>query len=101
MFEILSNQMKDESGKLDSTRGLVCGLGAGVMEAVLIVCPMETIKVRSKVIWFDVEHYILLQFYLSASSLTSPGEVHPRSNLSESQIPRLFPRRARDRQNSR
>lgn len=50
MFEILSNQMKDEFGKLDSTRGLVCGLGAGVMEAVLIVCPMETIKVRSKVI---------------------------------------------------
>uniref|UniRef100_A0A9J8A905 Tricarboxylate transport protein, mitochondrial n=1 Tax=Cyprinus carpio carpio TaxID=630221 RepID=A0A9J8A905_CYPCA len=46
VFEILSNQMKDEAGKLDSTRGLVCGLGAGVMEAVLVVCPMETIKVK-------------------------------------------------------
>ncbi|XP_051965182.1 tricarboxylate transport protein B, mitochondrial-like [Xyrauchen texanus] len=46
VFEILSNHMKDESGKLDSTRGLVCGLGAGVMEAVLIVCPMETVKVK-------------------------------------------------------
>ncbi len=60
VFEILSNQMKDEAGKLDSTRGLVCGLGAGVMEAVLIVCPMETIKVRSKVI--HVEHYISITF---------------------------------------
>ncbi|XP_056319195.1 tricarboxylate transport protein B, mitochondrial [Danio aesculapii] len=46
VFEILSNQMKDESGKLDSTRGLLCGLGAGVMEAVLVVCPMETVKVK-------------------------------------------------------
>ncbi|XP_052419379.1 tricarboxylate transport protein B, mitochondrial-like isoform X3 [Carassius gibelio] len=46
VFEILSNQMRDEAGKLDSTRGLICGLGAGVMEAVLIVCPMETIKVK-------------------------------------------------------
>lgn len=45
MFEFLSNQMRDESGKLDSTRGLICGLGAGVAEAVLVVCPMETIKV--------------------------------------------------------
>lgn len=50
VFEILSNQMRDEAGKLDSTRGLICGLGAGVMEAVLIVCPMETIKVSSKLI---------------------------------------------------
>uniref|UniRef100_A0A8C4P443 Citrate transport protein n=1 Tax=Dromaius novaehollandiae TaxID=8790 RepID=A0A8C4P443_DRONO len=46
MFEFLSNQMRDEQGKLDSTRGLVCGLGAGVAEAVVVVCPMETIKVK-------------------------------------------------------
>lgn len=45
MFEHLSNHAKDESGRLDSTRGLLCGLGAGVMEAVLVVCPMETVKV--------------------------------------------------------
>lgn len=45
MFEYLSNRAKDESGRLDSTRGLLCGLGAGVMEAVLVVCPMETVKV--------------------------------------------------------
>lgn len=45
VFEYLSNRAKDESGRLDSTRGLLCGLGAGVMEAVLIVCPMETVKV--------------------------------------------------------
>uniref|UniRef100_A0A669PFM7 Citrate transport protein n=1 Tax=Phasianus colchicus TaxID=9054 RepID=A0A669PFM7_PHACC len=46
MFEFLSNQMRDEQGRLDSTRGLVCGLGAGVAEAVMVVCPMETIKVK-------------------------------------------------------
>lgn len=46
MFEFLSNKMRDESGKLDSTRGLICGLGAGVAEAVVVVCPMETIKVH-------------------------------------------------------
>lgn len=50
MFEFLSNQMRDESGKLDSTRGLICGLGAGVAEAVVVVCPMETIKVQEMVI---------------------------------------------------
>jgi hypothetical protein len=45
MFEFLSNQMRDAQGRLDSTRGLLCGLGAGVAEAVVVVCPMETIKV--------------------------------------------------------
>ncbi|KAM6965024.1 tricarboxylate transport protein B, mitochondrial [Aplochiton taeniatus] len=46
VFEFLSNHVRDESGRLDSTRGLLCGLGAGVMEAVLVVCPMETVKVK-------------------------------------------------------
>lgn len=46
MFEFLSNHMRDPQGRLDSTRGLLCGLGAGVAEAVVVVCPMETIKVR-------------------------------------------------------
>uniref|UniRef100_A0A8B9RAK0 Solute carrier family 25 member 1 n=1 Tax=Astyanax mexicanus TaxID=7994 RepID=A0A8B9RAK0_ASTMX len=46
VFEILSNQMRDEAGRLDSRRGLICGLGAGVLEAVLVVCPMETVKVK-------------------------------------------------------
>ncbi|XP_071776034.1 tricarboxylate transport protein B, mitochondrial [Centroberyx gerrardi] len=46
VFEFLSNHAKDESGRLDSTRGLLCGLGAGVMEAIVVVCPMETIKVK-------------------------------------------------------
>ncbi|NXJ43507.1 TXTP protein, partial [Ciconia maguari] len=46
MFEFLSNQMRDEQGRLDSTRGLICGLGAGVAEAVVVVCPMETVKVK-------------------------------------------------------
>jgi len=45
VFEFLSNKMRDESGKLDSKQGLLCGLGAGVAEAVFVVCPMETVKV--------------------------------------------------------
>ncbi|XP_034048235.1 tricarboxylate transport protein B, mitochondrial [Thalassophryne amazonica] len=46
MFEFLSNKMRDEHGKLNSTQGFFCGLGAGVAEAVVVVCPMETIKVK-------------------------------------------------------
>lgn len=37
--------MRDANGRLDNTRSLLCGLGAGVTEAVLVVCPMETLKV--------------------------------------------------------
>eukprot|EP00069_Balaena_mysticetus_P007081 bmy_05419T0 len=44
MFKFLSNHMRDAQGRLDSTRGLQCGLGAGVAGAVVVVCPMETIK---------------------------------------------------------
>ncbi|XP_038231762.1 tricarboxylate transport protein, mitochondrial-like isoform X2 [Dermochelys coriacea] len=46
MFEFLSNIAKDSNGKLDNKRSLLCGLGAGVAEAVLVVCPMETVKVK-------------------------------------------------------
>ncbi|XP_054144725.1 tricarboxylate transport protein, mitochondrial [Melozone crissalis] len=45
-FEFLSNRMRDEQGRLDSTRGFICGLGAGMAEAVAVVCPMETVKVK-------------------------------------------------------
>ncbi|XP_078393496.1 tricarboxylate transport protein B, mitochondrial-like, partial [Cetorhinus maximus] len=45
-FEFLSNQMRDAQGKLSSQQSLLCGLGAGVFEAVLVVCPMETVKVK-------------------------------------------------------
>lgn len=47
VFEFLSNKMRDETGKLDSKRGFLCGLGAGVAEAVVVVCPMETVKVKN------------------------------------------------------
>ncbi|XP_054945718.1 LOW QUALITY PROTEIN: tricarboxylate transport protein, mitochondrial-like [Physeter macrocephalus] len=46
MFEFLSNHMQDAQGRLDSTHGLLCGLGAGVADAVVVVCPVETIKVK-------------------------------------------------------
>lgn len=45
VFEFLSSYAKDSSGKLDSKKSLFCGLGAGVAEAVVVVCPMETVKV--------------------------------------------------------
>lgn len=53
MFEFLSNKMRDESGKLDSKRGFLCGLGAGVAEAVVVVCPMETVKVHKHLFILD------------------------------------------------
>lgn len=59
MFEFLSNKMRDEAGKLDSKRGFLCGLGAGVAEAVFVVCPMETVKVNGWVF-----------------SVTLPAQIH-------------------------
>ncbi len=38
--------MADEKGNLSKSHTLLCGLGAGVSEAILIVCPMETVKVK-------------------------------------------------------
>ncbi|XP_078062110.1 tricarboxylate transport protein, mitochondrial-like [Mustelus asterias] len=46
MFEFLHNQMIDEKGVLTKWRSFLCGLGAGMAEAVVVVCPMETIKVK-------------------------------------------------------
>ncbi|XP_078278517.1 tricarboxylate transport protein, mitochondrial-like [Rhinoraja longicauda] len=46
MFEFLKNRLVNEDGILTNQRSLLCGLGAGVAEAVLVVCPMETIKVK-------------------------------------------------------
>ena len=45
-FEYLKNQMADDRGRLSQVQTLLCGLGAGVAEAVVIVCPMETVKVK-------------------------------------------------------
>lgn len=68
MFEFLSNKMRDESGKLDSKRGFLCGLGAGVAEAVVVVCPMETVKVKkitsfTKPIFYLIGHFGLLKHH--------------------------------------
>lgn len=38
--------MKDEKGNLSPSGRLLCGLGAGISEAILAVTPMETIKVK-------------------------------------------------------
>lgn len=45
-FEYLKNQLADDNGRLSQVHTLTCGLGAGVAEAVVIVCPMETVKVK-------------------------------------------------------
>ena len=46
MFKLLKNKMADEEGDLTKGRTLLCGLEAGVTKAIMIVCPMETIKVK-------------------------------------------------------
>jgi len=38
--------MANEKGQLTSSTRLLCGLGAGVSEAILAVTPMETVKVK-------------------------------------------------------
>ncbi|CAF1275969.1 unnamed protein product [Rotaria sordida] len=45
-FEELKKQAVDEHGQLNSKTRLLCGLGAGLAEAILVVTPMETVKVK-------------------------------------------------------
>ena len=45
-FESLKKRFADESGQLTGGRKLLCGLGAGVSEAIFAVTPMETLKVK-------------------------------------------------------
>lgn len=45
-FETLKNRIQDSNGQLSSSGKLLCGLGAGVCEAIVAVTPMETIKVK-------------------------------------------------------
>lgn len=46
VYEQLRNMLVDERGKLSRTQSFLAGMGAGVSEAIVIVCPMETIKVK-------------------------------------------------------
>ncbi|XP_026279449.1 putative tricarboxylate transport protein, mitochondrial [Frankliniella occidentalis] len=46
VFEELKGKMVDGKGNLNASTRLLCGLGAGVCEAVFAVTPMETIKVK-------------------------------------------------------
>lgn len=45
-FEAFKNQMVQPDGNLSISSRLLCGLGAGVMEAIFAVTPMETVKVK-------------------------------------------------------
>jgi solute carrier family 25 citrate transporter 1 len=45
-FETFKTKMVNENGQLSTAGKLLCGLGAGVCEAILAVTPMETIKVK-------------------------------------------------------
>jgi solute carrier family 25 citrate transporter 1 len=45
-FEEFKKLSVDEQGKLSPSKRLLCGLGAGLAEAVLVVTPMETVKVK-------------------------------------------------------
>ena len=42
----LKDQLKDANGKLDSKRQFAAGFGAGVIEAIVAVTPMETVKTQ-------------------------------------------------------
>ncbi|XP_067931881.1 putative tricarboxylate transport protein, mitochondrial [Watersipora subatra] len=45
-FEEFKKRSVDHTGNLSSQKKLLCGLGAGVCEAIFAVTPMETIKVK-------------------------------------------------------
>jgi solute carrier family 25 citrate transporter 1 len=45
-FQQLSTLMKDEQGKLSAASTMLCGLGAGALEALVAVTPMETVKTK-------------------------------------------------------
>lgn len=60
--------MRDATGRLDNTRSLVCGLGAGIAEAIVVVCPMETLKVSRP---GCCDTFILLREPLSTSASIS------------------------------
>jgi len=45
-YEIAKNALQDENSSLTRTSTVLCGLFAGVSEAILVVTPMETLKVR-------------------------------------------------------
>jgi solute carrier family 25 citrate transporter 1 len=45
-FEFFKELCVDENGNLSGGRRLLCGLGAGISEAILAVTPMETVKVK-------------------------------------------------------
>lgn len=45
-FETLKKRAADENGNLTARTRLLCGLGAGVSEAIFAVTPMETLKVK-------------------------------------------------------
>jgi len=45
-FEYFKKNMVDDKGILSPGGRLLCGLGAGVSEAILVVTPMETVKVK-------------------------------------------------------
>ena len=45
-FEKFKSILADDKGNLSGGNRLLCGLGAGVSEAIFAVTPMETVKVK-------------------------------------------------------
>eukprot|EP00054_Salpingoeca_dolichothecata_P021972 m.142386 g.142386 ORF g.142386 m.142386 type:complete len:334 (-) comp24183_c0_seq7:109-1110(-) len=45
-YNLMRNAIVDDTGKMTPLQSLLCGLGAGACEAVVVVTPMETLKVK-------------------------------------------------------
>lgn len=45
-FNFFASKLRNEEGKMTPLRNLTAGVGAGVLEAFVVVTPMETLKVR-------------------------------------------------------
>jgi solute carrier family 25 (mitochondrial citrate transporter), member 1 len=44
---VIKEKLRDKDGKLTPAKNFVAGLGAGVMEAIIIVAPVETVKTKT------------------------------------------------------
>lgn len=89
-FEMLSNPMRDATGRLDNTRSLLCGLGAGIAEAILVVCPMETVKVsRARGASTPT---VCQRWFEWAACCSSPGEDDPWPVFPQTSLQRVLSR---------
>jgi len=65
-YEWYKQALADQNGQITSTRTFVAGLGAGITEAVAVVCPMEVVKIRMQAQYHSLSDPLDVPKYRSA-----------------------------------